>query len=369
MSSAAPPGTAFLSCTLRLPFTAPAEPPWGWGGPGPLPHRHTPAQPSLPRRPRPPLPSGPRGSRRPWGGGQPCRRFANARLTSGAAKRWQGRGRSPGSRAPTLTAAAGTGPVPAPQPAPGAGSPPHRTGPGSDGRGRREGREGTEHRAGAPRRGGGGQDSPPRGPCTGQGLTSPGRYRPGVGRAHSRAAPCPPDGPSREAPTSPHPVPSRHPSYRRSLRSCFRLRRPPSCDTSPSPDRAARKRSRGPAVPGLPRADYSSRRAARRVRVPAGDMGRTDMARVAHVVADTGAFLSAAPLQVPGRGGPGGRGVTGAGATGAGLTALPAGHRADPVHRARGAGRDPRQADAPPFGRAALRAAPPPPAARRPAPR
>uniref|UniRef100_A0A8C4U636 RNA-binding protein NOB1 n=1 Tax=Falco tinnunculus TaxID=100819 RepID=A0A8C4U636_FALTI len=40
-------------------------------------------------------------------------------------------------------------------------------------------------------------------------------------------------------------------------------------------------------------------------------MGRAAMARVAHVVADTGAFLSAAPLQVPGYGGPGGPGAPG----------------------------------------------------------
>lgn len=53
---------------------------------------------------------------------------------------------------------------------------------------------------------------------------------------------------------------------------------------------------------------------------PGRAMGRADMARVPHVVADTGAFLSAAPLQVPdtgqgggdtGHGTPGGAGTPG----------------------------------------------------------
>lgn len=206
-------------------------------GPGALPHRHTQAQssPSFEAQGLPSPPQLPRwGSRyrRPGlasrGSRQPGRLPANARQRS--------RGSGPGSRAPPPTAATGgTAPRLAPQPVhPAQNRAGQRRPPGRAREGTERHRHGRAPRAatvapGAPRRGGGGRDSLPRGSSRRHrprpGLVSPGRYRPGAGRARVRAAPGThlPAGRERlgrgraSRPEKPRhrPVPSRRPSYRR----------------------------------------------------------------------------------------------------------------------------------------------------------
>lgn len=158
---------------------------------------------------------------------------------------------------------------------------------------------------------------------------------------HSRP-PEPPARPRRSTPPGPHPP------HRQPLRSRFRLQRRRHV-TPRAPDRTARKCSRG-AAPVGPRAALRGagrdtgghgagtacrgrrRRVSERRRAAGTDRGHRD---------------------------------EGGGSLRAGLTrGPPAGRGAERVHRARGAGRDPGPAGAAPPGRAALRAAAPPPAGR-----